>query len=337
MFKAAFGGGFARKEIRMDKNEKFEQIIKNIDKSYTDYEEMNNLEGSVLPSRASIQEMAGEFMALIFPGFYTNEFAEITDSSAYIRKKCEKLSDMLAQEIGKGVKYNCKVGRAHCALDEAGEVALLVATELLENIPAIRELAYADATATFKHDPAARSIYDVVLSYPGLEALTIYRFAHFLYQRGVPFIPRMLTEFLHGKTGIDINPGASIGRGVFIDHGTGVVIGETCVVGDNVKIYQGVTLGAMSLKKNPKNKKRHPTIEDDVTIYSGATILGGETIVGKGSVIGGNVWLVQSVPPNSKIYMEAPQLTCKNCNLDINCQTNDEKTSCPRTGMAIEE
>lgn len=314
-----------------------DNLVEKIHASYKEHEEMNNLEGSVLPSRASVQDLAVEFMGLIFPGFYTNENVDKSNAREYIRNKCEKLSSMLVQEIEKGVKYNCKVGRTKCAMEKCGEIARQVGRELLESIPEIRELAYCDATSTFKHDPAAMSIYDVVLSYPGVEALTIYRFAHFLYERGVPFIPRMLTEHIHGKTGIDINPGAKIGKGVFIDHGTGVVIGETCVVGDNVKIYQGVTLGALSLKKNPKHKQRHPTIEDDVTIYSGATILGGQTVVGKGAIIGGNVWLVNSVPAYSKIYIEAPRLMCKNCDLDVDCHKDGDAKVCPRTEVAEEE
>ncbi len=148
-------------------------------------------------------------------------------------------------------------------------------------------------------DPAARSIEEIILSYPGPEAILVHRIAHFLHVRGVPIIPRIMSEYIHGKTGIDIHPGATIGESFFIDHGTGVVVGETCIIGNNVKLYQGVTLGALSVKKSMSGKKRHPTIEDDVTIYSGATILGGETVIGKGSTVGGNVWLTESVPAGS--------------------------------------
>jgi serine O-acetyltransferase len=173
---------------------------------------------------------------------------------------------------------------------------------LIDNIPEFRRLSCTDAKAALEGDPAARSTEEVILSYPGLEALLVHRIAHFLYSKGVPVIPRMMSEHVHGKTGIDIHPGATIGEECFIDHGTGVVIGETCSIGRSVKIYQGVTLGALSVKKNMIDKKRHPTIEDDVTIYAGATILGGETVIGRGSVIGGNTWITESVPPESKIY-----------------------------------
>ena len=150
-------------------------------------------------------------------------------------------------------------------------------------------------------DPAAKSDEEIILSYPGLEAILVHRIAHFLFKCGVPLIPRIMSEHVHGKTGIDIHPGATIGESFFMDHGTGIVIGETCIIGNNVKIYQGVTLGALSVKKNLQNKKRHPTIEDNVTIYANATILGGDTVIGKNSIIGGNTWVTKSVPADTVI------------------------------------
>ena len=161
-----------------------------------------------------------------------------------------------------------------------------------------------DAAAAFKGDPAAKSNEDIILSYPGLEAILVYRIANVLYKKGVPIIPRIMTEHVHGKTGIDINPGAEIGESFFIDHGTGVVIGESTIIGNNVKIYQGVTLGALSVKKELMNKKRHPTIEDDVTIYAGATILGGETVIGRGCIIGGNTWVTHSIAAGTVLTQE---------------------------------
>ena len=173
--------------------------------------------------------------------------------------------------------------------------------EFISSLPEIAKVLHTDIVAAFTGDPAAKSTEDVIVSYPGLEAIVVYRIAHFLHKNGVPLIPRIMTEYIHGRTGIDINPGAEIGESFHIDHGTGVVIGETCVIGKNVKIFQGVTLGALSVKKELQAKKRHPTIEDDVTIYPGATILGGNTVIGKGSIIGGNVWIISSVPPYSKV------------------------------------
>lgn len=178
------------------------------------------------------------------------------------------------------------------------------AVALIEVIPEIRRKIQLDATAILHNDPAVKSIEEVILSYPGLEAILVYRIAHFLYSNGIPVIPRIMSEHVHGKTGIDIHPGATIGESFFIDHGTGIVIGETCIIGNNVKLYQGVTLGALSVKKELMNKKRHPTIEDDVTIYANATILGGNTVIGHGSTIGGNTWITTSVLPESAINIK---------------------------------
>jgi serine O-acetyltransferase len=183
-----------------------------------------------------------------------------------------------------------------------------VVERFLERLPAIRSQLSEDVEAAFEGDPAAKSFAEIVVSYPSIRAITIYRIAHVLHQMGLPVLPRMMTEHAHDRTGIDIHPGAKIGHRFFIDHGTGVVIGETAEIGDNVRLYQGVTLGAKSPRRGEtlRGKKRHPTIEDDVTIYAGATILGGETVIGEGTVIGGNVWLIESVAPNSKVIAEPP-------------------------------
>ena len=184
-----------------------------------------------------------------------------------------------------------------------------VVLNLLRKIPATRALLSKDVLAAFQGDPAANSVEEVIFSYPSIEAITTHRVAHELYREGVPMLPRIMAEHAHATTGIDIHPGARIGESFFIDHGTGVVVGETCVIGNNVKLYQGVTLGALSLARGipgTPGGKRHPTLEDDVTIYAGATILGGETVIGAGSVIGGNAWRVESVPPGSRIAYEAP-------------------------------
>ncbi len=184
-----------------------------------------------------------------------------------------------------------------------------VAERLLSRLPHVRQLVALDVEAAFEGDPAAKSFAEIIVAYPSLHAVSIYRIAHELHALGVRVLPRMMTEHAHGLTGIDIHPGARIGRRFFIDHGTGVVIGETCEIGDNVRLYQGVTLGAKSPRQGERlrGQKRHPTIEDDVTIYAGATILGGDTRIGRGSVIGGNVWLLESVPPESRVIAEPPQ------------------------------
>lgn len=184
--------------------------------------------------------------------------------------------------------------------------------EFLKEIPAIRKSLIDDANAIFEGDPAAVSTYEIILSYPGFMAITAYRIASYFYEHGLKISSRIISEYAHSKTGIDIHPGAKIGKSFFIDHGTGIVIGETTIIGDNVKLYQGVTLGALSLKegRNLKNVKRHPTIEDNVTIYSGASIFGGDTVIGKNSVIGSNVFITKSVPANSKVVI-------KSCDIEI--------------------
>jgi serine O-acetyltransferase len=190
------------------------------------------------------------------------------------------------------------------------------AVELLKRLPDLRAILEQDVQAAFEGDPAAKSYHEIIFSYPGLEAVTIYRIAHELLLLGVPLVPRMMTEYAHSKTGIDVHPGARIGPGFFIDHGTGVVIGETCDIGTSVKLYQGVTLGALSFPRDAagniiRGMKRHPTLEDDVVVYANATILGGDTVIGHHAVIGSSVWLTHSVPPYTAVSLEKPSLRIK--------------------------
>ena len=198
-----------------------------------------------------------------------------------------------------------------------GRNAAEIVADFVKTIPAVKKLVESDVDAAYEGDPAAMSRMEVVMAYPGLYAVTVHRLAHELYKLKVPVIPRIMSELAHSKTGIDIHPGATIGERFFIDHGTGVVIGETCVIGRNVKLYQGVTLGAKSFAKDPdtgalvKGIKRHPNVEDNVVIYAGATILGGDTTIGHDSEIGGSVWLISSVPPNSRVYNKPPAPTIK--------------------------
>ncbi|MGO9310340.1 MAG: serine O-acetyltransferase EpsC [Spirochaetia bacterium] len=279
-----------------------DDIVETILGSYRELGGINHLEGANLPSRQSIERIIGELQSLIFPGFEAEEALAPEGIRYTIGERVVRLSRLLAPEVEKSIQYDCRV-RKDCQRHEdcRGEAEEIVRA-LLEGIPEIRRKVNRDVHAAFRGDPAARSQEEVILSYPGVEAILIHRIAHELWVRDVPMIPRMMSEYIHGVTGIDIHPGAVIGDSFFIDHGTGVVIGETAMIGDNVKLYQGVTLGALSVQKELANKKRHPTIEDEVTIYAGATILGGRTVVGRGSIIGGNVWLTESVPPNSRIY-----------------------------------
>lgn len=218
----------------------------------------------------------------------------------------------LTLEIRKSLKFGCRMQHKteYCTIctDSAEKLTL----ELLNKIPELREIILLDVEAALAGDPAAKSSEEVILSYPGLEAIVVHRFAHELYRKKIPLIPRMMNEYIHRHTGIDIHPGASIGKRFFMDHGTGIVIGETTIIGNNVSVYQGVTIGALKVIKEEAEIKRHPTIEDNVTIYSGATILGGETTIGKNTTIGGNVWITSSVPENHRIYLKPPEYIIRN-------------------------
>lgn len=276
-----------------------DKLVDNILNSYEKYGLINRNEGENFPNRQNVVSVLSDLQSLIFPGFRTAEDIDDSNIRYITAQKVNNILVKLTKEIQKALIFilNSKIGNAdnlensHCfKLAEKTSIALI------EEIPELRRLILLDTEAAFSGDPAAKSNEEVILSYPGLQAILVHRIAYFLFKNGVPIIPRIMSEHVHGKTGIDIHPGAKIGESFFIDHGTGVVIGETCVIGNNVKIYQGVTLGALSVKKELMNKKRHPTIEDNVTIYAGATILGGDTIIGEGSTIGGNTWVTSSIP-----------------------------------------
>ena len=265
--------------------------------SYTQYGGINLDEACNFPNRQNVIAVLSDLRSLVFPGFRTNERVDIQTLRFDTGERVNRIVSMLTKEIRKALVYvanDSAVEQSHCF-----KLAEQAALALIEEIPEIRRKVQLDVQAAFRGDPAAKSNEEVIVSYPGLEAIVVYRLAHFLQANGVPVIPRIMSEHVHGTTGIDIHPGATIGESFFIDHGTGVVVGETCVIGNNVKIYQGVTLGALSVKKELMDKKRHPTIEDNVTIYANATILGGATVIGAGSVIGGNTWVTASIPPNT--------------------------------------
>ena len=265
--------------------------------SYSEHGGINPSPGGSFPNREDIVSTLQDILSVIFPGFTTAEAADPKKLKWRTGEKINRIVAALSGEIEKAMRFLRKDGGASCF-----SVAETAALALIEEMPEIRRKVLLDAKAALEGDPAAKSLEEVILSYPGLEAVVVYRIAHFLHKSGVPIIPRIMSEHVHGKTGIDIHPGAEIGESFFIDHGTGVVIGETCVIGDRVKIYQGVTLGALSVQKSLADIKRHPTIEDDVTIYSNATILGGKTIIGRGSTIGGNTWITRPIPAGSTVY-----------------------------------
>lgn len=283
----------------LEENHSIDRAVDNILESYNKYGGINLEEAIQFPNRQNVVEILRDIISLIFPGFRTAEDIDCETLRYVTGQKVNRIISMLTREIKKALIYvtqDAEVSKCHCF-----SLAKKAAQALIEEIPEIRRKVGLDVQAAFQGDPAAKSTEEVIVSYPGLEAIVVYRIAHFLCENGIPVIPRIMSEYAHGKTGIDINPGATIGESFFIDHGTGVVVGESCSIGNNVKIYQGVTLGALSVKKELMNKKRHPTIEDNVTIYANATILGGETVIGEGCVIGGNTWVTKSVPPHTTL------------------------------------
>jgi serine O-acetyltransferase len=274
--------------------------------TYSETGGINYLDAAAtLPSRLAIESACTELMSLMFPGFRSEALVSSDDLADTTRTRIRNLQARLKNEICRSL------GRipADQATDRQADDILRY---FMSELPKVRKMLWTDIDAAYEGDPAAQSYEEIILAYPALEAIAIYRMAHLLYGK-VPLIPRIMTEWAHSRTGIDIHPGAKIGSHFFIDHGTGVVIGETTEIGARVKLYHAVTLGARSFQKDEYGKikkggKRHPTVEDDVTIYPGSTILGGETVVGARSTIGGNVFLVQSVPPDSLVYYEEKQL-----------------------------
>jgi serine O-acetyltransferase len=292
---------------------KLPQIIGKIVDTYNSEDGINHIEGPNLPSRDMVVEIATNFLDVLFPGYYEKKELSRGDITYYIWEKIAFIYHHLSRENFKSLKSVYGKQEDDRKLTK---LSIEITFSILNQIPEIRDKLRTDISAAFEGDPAAKSLDEIILSYPGTEAIAVYRVAHEIHLLKVPFIPRIMTEYAHSKTGIDIHPGATIGEHFFIDHGTGVVIGETTEIGKNVRIYQGVTLGALSIKKDAsgnmeRGKKRHPTIKDNVIIYAGATILGGETVVGKDSVIGGSVWLTESVPPCTILINKLPELTQK--------------------------
>lgn len=263
-----------------------------------------------IPSRESVVAIIDAFREILFPGYFSDEKLDPVNLKYAMGQSISGVFDKIAQQVTLAIRHDCFRYDQPCARGQ--ERGYEVALEVIRSIPEIRKALSSDVRATYDGDPAAKSYDEIIFSYPGIYAMTVYRLAHRLYELEVPLLPRIMSEHAHSLTGIDIHPGARIGDRFVIDHGTGVVIGETTSIGSNVRIYQGVTLGALSLPRDAgdklRSKKRHPTIEDNVIIYSGATILGGETVIGANTTIGGNVWLTESVPPDTTVILETPKL-----------------------------
>ena len=276
-------------------------LLEPILSSYKESGGINHLDRANLPSKKAIEALCNELLHLLFPGFFSEEAVSTEELPA----AAQEIIDQIADELEEAIAVSLRIKeRAENDTKSLRSEAIAITERFFTGIPQVRALLKTDVEAAYAGDPAARSLEEIVLAYPGLEAVAIQRVAHLLYKESVPLLPRMMTEWAHSRTGIDIHPGASIGSHFFIDHGTGVVIGETCVIGNRVKLYHGVTLGARSFQKDEhgeiiKGTRRHPHVEDDVVIYPNGIILGGDTVIGARSTIGANVFLMKSIPPDT--------------------------------------
>lgn len=297
-------------ESRLMNRELLGQVSEEITRNCLDSSLYTHIDFEPLPSKLVVTKIITKAREILFPGYFSQDKVDPVNFKFYLGQTISVLFDLLAEQITLNIRHEClrhSLSCRHC--EEQGQA---LALKFMETVPELRRVLATDVQAAYNGDPAAKSHDEIIFSYPGLYAITVYRVAHRLQHLQVPLLPRMLTEQAHSETGIDIHPGAHIGESFVIDHGTGVVIGESTEIGKDVRIYQGVTLGALSLPKNSgerlRGHKRHPTIEDEVIIYSGATILGGDTVIGARSVIGGNVWLTESIPPGTKVLLKEPEL-----------------------------
>lgn len=288
-------------------------VVEKLVLSCEDHECFDHVSPEPIPSRESIVDLITKAMHILYPGYFLSTRVDDINLGYYFGQEVTSFFEALAEQITLSIRHEClrhDKPCTHCT-DRGHETAII----FVEGMPELRKALARDVVAAYEGDPAAKGYDEIIFSYPGVFAVTVYRIAHRLFHLDVPLIPRIMTEYAHSRTGIDIHPGAHIGERFFIDHGTGVVIGETSVIGDRVRIYQGVTLGALSIPREAmedlRKAKRHPTIEDDVVIYSGATILGGDTVIGARSVIGGNVWITESVPQDTRVFLKKPGLVFK--------------------------
>ncbi len=293
--------------------EQLPELTKRIVQTYTDVGTINHLGHCPLPNYDVIVGAIEDLKEILYPGYRRREGLHLGNVTYHVGDLIDGLHDKLTTQISRALRHDA--GFTHdCPPDPDFEALGQAKTMLfLEELPQLRKVLALDVRAAYDGDPAVRSTDEVIFCYPGVEAVTVFRLAHLLYELKIPLIPRMMTEWAHSQTGIDIHPGAKIGHHFFIDHGTGVVIGETCEIGDRVKLYQGVTLGALSFQTDSdgqlvRGTKRHPTLEDNVVIYANATVLGGETVIGHDSVIGSSVWLTHSVEPHTTVVLEKPKL-----------------------------
>jgi serine O-acetyltransferase len=306
-------------DIRL--KETLPEITEAVVATYTECSRTSHLGHKPLPSREAIGDVLCDLMDILYPGYWRRQNLHLGNVEYHVGDLIDRLHDTLTVQTARALRHEHHCNAAEAVPMDLEGLAQQKTVELLRRLPDIRLELEQDVQAAYEGDPAAKSFHEVIFCYPGLEAVSVYRIAHELLLLGVPLIPRMMTEHAHSKTGIDIHPGARIKPGFFIDHGTGVVIGETCDIGRNVKLYQGVTLGALSFPRDAdgniiRGMKRHPTLEDEVVVYANATILGGDTVIGHRAVIGSNVWLTQSVPPHHVVTMEKPSLRIRGPDTD---------------------
>ena len=288
-------------------------LVERIVESYRADDRMHHLDATFLPNRDKCIEVIELLRRIVFPGFFDEHRVTSEAVRFHVGELLSQVQDLLYEQIREALRYELNRTSGTGVGDQCEECdgkAQKLTAAFLNQIPELRRVLATDVQAAFDGDPAARSTDEAIFSYPGIDAVFVYRVAHALCELEVPLIPRIMSEYIHNETGVDIHPGATIDESFFIDHGTGVVIGETCVIGKRVKVYQGVTLGALSTKGGQewRGRKRHPTIEDDVTIYGGAIILGGSTVIGRGATIGGSVFLTSSVPAGHSVTMKQPEL-----------------------------
>jgi serine O-acetyltransferase len=296
------------------RHDRVPEVVEELLTSWSTKECFDHISLVSIPSQEKIVEIVQQARRILFPGYFTDTKLHSANLEYYIGKETTELYDKLAGQITMAIRHDCKRNQLPCTqCDELGHQSALA---FIKSLPQVVMTLATDIRATLSGDPASKSPDEIIFCYPGLLATLIFRMAHELYLLNIPTIPRIMTEYAHSLTGIDIHPGATIGSGFFIDHGTGVVIGETTIIGKNVRIYQGVTLGALSLPRDAgekmRNTKRHPTIEDNVVVYSNTTILGGQTVIGEGSIIGGNIWLTESVATGTKVLLKRPELIYTN-------------------------
>ena len=292
---------------------KIEQVVDTILEDYRSDRDIDKMEQQRQPDKDVIIDMIGKLRNIVFPGY----FREKTYRGYNVKHNLSQLIEDVMFNLSRQIEL------VRSAAGGTKEEAQSLCLEFLSKIPAVREMVQTDLQAAYDGDPAATGMAEVIFSYPGLFAITVYRLAHELYLLGVPMIPRIMTEHAHSVTGIDIHPGATIGKFFFIDHGTGIVVGETTIIGENVKIYQGVTLGGLSTRggQSLRGKRRHPTIEDNVTIYANASILGGETVIGQGCIIGASAFITKSVPPCTTVSIKSQELQMRPHGNCTNCET----------------